>query len=315
MRKSLITLALLSAFSVTSFADEAAPAATAEATPAAAAAPASPWTLSANVSVVSNYYARGVSQSWNMPAIQGGADLSHSSGFYAGAWGSSISERTYVGASTEFDVYGGYNGTISAIEGLGWTVGAIGYFYPGGGWDKYDLLTGVQGRKIKEDFTTYEANVGYKWISAKASYTLGEWYGANKDTGWTKSSSGTTYIELNANVPLPFWGLNLIGHVGRLDVQGELSRDPFFAASNTNADGNIVETKADMTDYKIGLSKAFEIAGTAGWNAGLYYVGGTNGGSGGYWGTKGYGGSSFTTKFGQKDLTDDTFILTLGRSF
>ena len=293
----------------------------AEEAPAAVAAaptePASPWTLSSNISVVSNYYARGVSQSWNMPAVQGGFDVSHSSGFYAGAFGSSISERTYVGASTEFDLYGGYNGTIAAVEGLGWTVGAIGYFYPGGGWDKYDALTGVQGRKIKEEFTTYEGNVGlsYKWLSAKASFTLGEWYGANKDTGWTESSSGSTYIELNANVPLPFWGLSLIGHVGRLDVKGELSRDPFFAASNTNADGNIVETKADMTDYKIGLTKSFAIAGSTGWNAGLYYVGGSNGGSGGYWGTKGYGGSSFTTKFGQKDLTDDTLILTLGRSF
>jgi uncharacterized protein (TIGR02001 family) len=315
MRISLITAALLSTFSISSFADEAVPAAAAvEAAPAAAtAAPASPWTLSSNIGVVSNYYARGVSQSWNMPAIQGGADISHSSGFYAGVFGSSISERTYVGGQTEFDVYGGYNGTIAAVEGLGWTVGAIGYFYPGGGWDKYDALTGVQG-KVKEDFTTYEGNVGlaYKWLSAKASVTLGEWYGANKDTGWTKSSSGSTYIELNANIPLPFWGLNLIGHVGRLDVKGELSTEILFAPANGT---NIVETKADMTDYKIGLSKAFEMAGTTGWNAGLYYVGGTNGGNGGYWGTRGYGGSSFTTTPGSKDLTDDTFILTLGRVF
>ena len=315
MRFSLITLALLSVFSATSFAEEIAPAAT----QVAPATPASAWTLSSNVSVVSNYYARGISQSWNMPAIQGGVDVLHSSGFYAGAFGSSISERTYVGASTEFDLYGGYNGTIAAVEGLGWTVGAIGYFYPGGGWDKYQALTDTVGRKgagvkVKEDFTTYEGNVGlsYKWLSAKASVTLGEWYGANKNTGWTKSSSGSTYIELNALVPLPFWGLNLIGHVGRTDIRGELSKDPLFA----NANGaDIVETKADLTDYKIGLARSFVIAGTPGWNAGLYYTGGTNGGSGGYWGTRGYGGSSFTTTPGSKDLTDDTLILTLGRAF
>ena len=295
---------------------------------AAPAEPASPWTLSSNISVVSNYYARGVSQSWNMPAVQGGFDVAHASGFYAGAWGSSISERTYVGASTEFDVYGGYNGTISAVEGLGWTVGAIGYFYPGGGWDKYDALTGAVGNnkgvgnKVREDFTTYEANAGlsYKWLSAKASVTLGEWYGANKDTGWTKSSSGTTYVELNANIPLPVWGLSLIGHVGRLDVQGKLSDSVNFDGANgvLNAAGtalDLVETSADMTDYKIGLTKTFVIAGSTGWNGGLYYVGGSNGGKSGYWGTRGYGGSSFTTKAGSKDLTDDTLILTLGRSF
>ena len=285
--------------------------------PAAAPAapePASPWTATGNIGFVSNYYARGVSQSWNMPAVQGGADISHSSGFYAGVFGSSISERTYVGASTEFDIYAGYNGTIGAVDGLGYTVGAIGYYYPGGGWDKYDALTAVQGKKIHEDFNTWEANFGlsYKWVSAKVSYTLTDWYGAQKSTGWTESSDGSLYYELNANVPLPFYGLNLIGHVGRLDVKGRLSTDPFFAGANGFP---IVETSADMTDYKIGLTKAFKIAQSEGWNAGLFYTGGSNGGKNGYWGTRGYGGSSFTTKPGSKDLTDDTFILTLGRTF
>ena len=289
-------------------AEEAAPAAP------ATAEPASPWTATGNIGFVSNYYARGVSQSWNMPAVQGGADISHSSGFYAGVWGSSISERTYVGASTEFDIYGGYNGTIAAVEGLGYTIGAIGYYYPGGGWDKYDALTAVQGKKIHEDFNTWEANFGlsYKWVSAKVSYTLTDWYGAQKSTGWTESSDGSLYYELNANVPLPFFGLNLIGHVGHLDVKGKLSTDPFFAGSNGFP---IVETSADMTDYKIGVTKAFKIAQSEGWNAGLYYTGGTNGGKNGYWGTRGFGGASFTTKPGSKDLTDDTFILTLGRTF
>jgi uncharacterized protein (TIGR02001 family) len=313
MRKSLLFTAVMGALlSQTVYAEEAA------APAAAPAAPASPWTLTSNVSFVSNYYARGVSQSWNSPAIQGGFDVTHSSGFYAGVWGSSISERTYTGASTEFDLYAGYNGTIAAVDGLGYTVGVIGYFYPGGGWDKYQFLTDVRGGKeLDEEFTTYEANVGlsYKWFSTKASFTLGEWYGANKDTGWTKNSSGTYYIEANANVPLPVWGLTLVAHVGRLDVKGELSKDPFFAGANTFDGVNIVETKADMTDYKLGLTKSFEIAGTSGWNAGLYYVGGTNGGSGGYWGTRGYGGSSFTDRPGTKDLTDDTLILTLGRTF
>ncbi len=318
--------------SATAFADEAAPAAVEAAAPAAEPAkePASPWTLSANINFTSDYYARGVSQSWHMPAVQGGFDVSHASGFYAGVWGSSISERTYVGGQTEFDFYGGYNGTISAVEGLGYTVGVIGYIYPGGGWDEYQYLTnslanggtGVDnnpangGRKTNEDFNTWEANFGlsYKWVSAKVSYTLTDWYGANKTTGWTEDSDGSLYYELNALVPLPVWGLNLIAHVGRLDVKGELSSDPLYANANANAFG-IVESKADMTDWKIGLSKAFEIAGAAGYNASLVYVGGSNGGNNGYWGTRGYGGSSFTLTPGSKDLTDDRVVLTVGRSF
>lgn len=306
--------------SATAFADEAAaPAAVEAAAPAAPAEPASPWTLSANINFTTDYYARGVSQSWNAPAVQGGFDVSHSSGFYAGVWGSSISERTYVGASTEFDFYGGYNGTISAVEGLGFGIGVIGYIYPTGGWDKYTALTAAEGNKgagvkVNDDFNTWEANAGlsYKWVSAKVSYTLTNWYGANKDTGWTEDSDGSLYYELNALVPLPVWGLNLIAHVGRLDVKGELSLDPLFANANGT---DIVERKADMTDWKIGLTKSFEIAGVSGYNASLVYVGGSNGGNSGYWGTRGYGGSSFTDRVGSKDLTDDTVVFTLGRSF
>jgi uncharacterized protein (TIGR02001 family) len=73
-----ILSALLAApmlLSATAFADEAAPTAEAAveaAAPAAPAEPASPWTLSANINFTSDYYARGVSQSWHMPAVQGG---------------------------------------------------------------------------------------------------------------------------------------------------------------------------------------------------------------------------------------------------
>lgn len=273
----------------------------------------SEWTATTNVGIVSNYYARGVSQSWNMPAVQGGVDITHSSGFYVGAFGSSISERTYVGASTELDLYAGYNGTVPGVEDLGWTVGGIGYFYPGGGWDKYNLLTLDSGKKVREDFTTYEGNVGlsYKWLSAKASMTIGEWFGANRNTGWTKSSSGTTYVELNANYPLEIWDLTLVAHVGRLDVKGELDGSRFPNANGVTAGE---ETKADMTDYKIGLSKAFKVAGSDGWNAGVYYIGGTNGGTRGYWGAV-YGGASFTDTPGYKDLSDDSVVVSLSRTF
>jgi uncharacterized protein (TIGR02001 family) len=329
MRKSLLFTAVLSALlSQAVYADEAAPAV--EAAPAAAAAPAaepaSPWTLSSNINFTSDYYARGASQSWHQPAIQGGFDVSHSSGFFAGVWGSSISERTYVGAATEVDIYGGYNGTISAVEGLGYGVGVIGYIYPGGGWDDYQALTASPynngKRNTNDDFNTWEANFGlsYKWISAKISYTLTDWYGANKDTGWTKDSDGSMYYEINALVPLPVWGLNLIAHVGASDIQGRLSKDVIYEGANgpLNTAGtelDIVETSANLVDYKIGVSKAFAIAGAEGYNASLVYVGGSNGGNNGYWGTRGYGGSSFTTTAGAKDLTDGRFVLTVGRSF
>ncbi|MBX9676042.1 MAG: TorF family putative porin [Methylotenera sp.] len=321
MRKSLLSIAMLGVFAAPTFSY-------AEDAPAVAAAePASAWTVTSNIGFVSDYYTRGISQTFHKPTVQGGFDIAHSSGFSAGIWGSGVTPNTFPDSNTEIDIYGGYSGSVPFVEGLGFSVGAIGYIYPGGSWKNYDFLTQSEGlngvgNEKGGRWDTYEANFGlsYKWISAKASVTLGDWYGAERATGWDGSTSGTTYIELNAAYPLPFFGLTLIGHVGHLNVAGKLSSDPRFANANTFDGVNIIEDNPDYTDYKIGLSKAFKIASSEGWNAGIYYVGASNGGNSGYWGSRGYGGSSFNggVKNGVteiKDLADDRFVLTLGRTF
>lgn len=72
------------------------------------------FSLSTNVGVVSDYVWRGISQSNNQTALQGGIDLKHTSGAYAGFWMSSLNGwyRTSNGndyASNEQDLYVGYN--------------------------------------------------------------------------------------------------------------------------------------------------------------------------------------------------------------
>ncbi len=73
---------------------------------------ASPYTLSANVTLASQYRYRGLMQTNNKPAIQGGFDFAHASGFYLGNWNSSISwlndGNSEVSAPVEMDFYGGY---------------------------------------------------------------------------------------------------------------------------------------------------------------------------------------------------------------
>jgi uncharacterized protein (TIGR02001 family) len=308
MRNSLLSIAMLSIFAMPTFSHaEDAPATVA----AAPAEPASAWSATANIGFVSDYYFRGVSQSWHKPAVQGGFDISHTSGFYAGMWGSNVTPNTYPDASVEIDAYAGYNGTIPSVEGLGYTVGLYGYFYPGGSWKKYNFQGTPDQTPQGGRWDTYEANFGvsYKWLSAKASVTLGDWFGAEKETGWDGSTSGTTYLEVNAAYPLPFWGLNLIGHVGHLNVSGKLDLSVPSSQNVANEDD------PDYTDYKIGLSKSFKIGASEGWNAGLYYVGATNGGNNGYWGPNGFGGSSFNGSLETKDLTDDRFVVTVGRTF
>ena len=308
MRKSLISLAVLSAFAVSSaaFAAE------------EAAKPAEPsFSVTTNIGFASDYYARGVSQSWHKPAVQGGFDVAHSSGFYAGVWGSNITPNTYPDANVELDAYAGYNGSVPGVEGLGYTVGAIGYFYPGGSWKKYNLAGDVAGFSQTPEggrWDTYEANAGisYKWLSAKASMTMSDWYGAEQKTGWTSGTKGTTYLELNAAIPTPVAGLTLIAHVGHLNVAGKLNvayESSSGANPSTSTSGAI---NPDYTDWKVGVSKAFKIANADGWNAGVYYVGNDNDS---YWGNRGYGGSSFNGSSEAKNLNDGRVVVTLGRSF
>jgi len=307
MRKSLLLTALLGAIYMptASFAAEE----IAAAAPAAAAAePESSWTATTNIGFVSDYYTRGISQSWHDPAVQGGFDIAHSSGFFAGVFGSTVSSNTFPDASVELDLYGGYSGSISAVEGLGYSVGAIGYFYPNGSWKKYDYLGVPDQTPNGGRWDTYEANaaLSYKWISARASVTLGHWFGAEKATGWDGGTSGTTYLELNAAYPLPWYGLTLIGHVGHLNVAGKLD---LTVASSGNA---LNEDNPDYTDYKFGLSKSFKVANSEGWNAGVYYVGASDTG---YWSGRGFGGASFAGSAQVKDLADNRWVTSISRAF
>jgi uncharacterized protein (TIGR02001 family) len=289
----------------------------------------SDWSATGNVSFVSDYYSHGISQSWHKPTAQGGMDITHSSGFYAGVWGSGVTPNTYPDSTTEIDIYAGYNGSVPAVEGLGWSAGLYGYLYPGGSWKKYrasnptsgnpnDPLTPKGGR-----WDTYEANVGlsYGWLSSKLSYTLTDWWGADKSTGWDGSTKGSTYFELNAAYPLPWWDLTLIAHVGRLNVAGKLNYN--FSTTGTGGVDNFPSqslsgaTNPDYTDWKIGLSKAFKIGATEGWNAGVYWVESDNSR---YWDKNGYGGTSFNgkgdlTTAQSKNLNEGRLVLTLGRTF
>ena len=76
---------------------------------AQAAAPES--TLSYNVGVTTDYRYRGISQSRLQPALQGGVDYADKSGFYVGAWASTIKFIKDSGAAkgnVELDLYGGF---------------------------------------------------------------------------------------------------------------------------------------------------------------------------------------------------------------
>lgn len=71
---------------------------------------------SANVGVVSDYMWRGITQTRNGAALQGGVDLTYaindSSSLYLGTWGSNINFDLAPQADTEQDFYAGYGFTV-----------------------------------------------------------------------------------------------------------------------------------------------------------------------------------------------------------
>jgi uncharacterized protein (TIGR02001 family) len=91
----------------------------------------SPFKLSANVALSSDYIYRGMSQTNGSLAIQGGFDLEHNSGFYIGTWASNVDfeeENAVDRANAELDLYVGYSHAIT--DSLAGEVKAGRYLYP-----------------------------------------------------------------------------------------------------------------------------------------------------------------------------------------
>ena len=251
MRKSLITTAVLGALAAPEFVF------------AADAAPAPDLTVSYNVGLYSQYIFRGLTQTDRKPALQGGVDLTHSSGFYLGAWGSNISwltDSNGVGADEtssyytkgghlEVDVYGGYRHTFEGIgSGVGIDIGALQYWYPG------TLRSG----KADANTTELYAALSYGWLQGKISGVVSdEAWGNGRVNGSGDKADGTYYAELNATLPIG----DLVGGEALKGVTGlvHVARQEFNGAAND---------PYSYTDWKIGLQKSFD----SGVNVGAYWT-------------------------------------------
>lgn len=273
MKKSLITLALVGAFAAPAFAQTAAP----------AAAEASPYTLTANVGLFSEYRFRGIAQTASRPAIQGGFDYSHSSGLYVGNWNSNVdSSAGFPDGNIEMDLYGGYK---AAFGDFGLDVGGIFYYYPG---------SSVNGGKNNGDtVTNKELYLGASWkfISAKVYYSVDDYFSMrgfdNTGTATSKGTRGSMYGDLSANFDLGSgWGIN--GHIGYMDVKNQAN--------------------ADYTDWKLGVTKDIN-----GWVIGAAYIGTDAKGSKN---ASSYQPYLFTKASGyQYDSGKDTVVVSVSRTF
>ena len=240
----------------------------ADAPPAATPAPTPEHTITGNVGLFSQYIFRGLTQTNRKPAVQGGFDYAHSSGFYAGTWASNISwlrenasttaggvtvpNGTYgEGGSMEWDFYGGYKGTVGDFS---YDLGTLYYWYPGKINQVFSLAPPPFNDVPKADTWEIYAGAGWKWFTGKFSYSL-----LNKTFG-VRDSSGTFYLDLTATLPMgdfykPLTGLSFLAHWGWQKYRGTDPRNVAFAPAYGGGTPDNDEI-ASYKDVKLGVTYA-----------------------------------------------------------
>lgn len=182
-----------------------------------------PGEFSANAALVSDYTFRGITQTDEGPAIQGGVDynvdLNEEAGLYLGVWASNVDFNDSSEASSEFDWYGGITYEISDFS---FDLGAIYYSYPNA------------NSNLDYDFVEGAFAVGYDFDVASVAASI-NW--SNENFG---DSGKAEYYKLSAEAPLPK-GFTIDAHVGRQNVQD-----------------NTAFANPDYTDWSIGLGYTIE---------------------------------------------------------
>jgi uncharacterized protein (TIGR02001 family) len=235
-------------------------------TPAFAADEPEASPITANVTVVNDYRYRGLTQSNFKPAIQGGFDYAHESGFYIGNWNSSISwigdgygsagypNKATVSSPVEMDFYAGFKKEFIG-EGFASDIGVLQYYYPTSG------MPGVALGRNSASTNSATLSAAGSRQSAGVNPNTTEIYAAQNFTfgptnGFLKvsyavtplfgiyNSSGSMYPDLTVNYDTGMYGVVLNAHAG-------------YQMVTNNSTVNGVAYTFSYADWKLGLTKDF----------------------------------------------------------
>jgi uncharacterized protein (TIGR02001 family) len=204
---------------------------------------ASGWSFSGNVALTSDYVFRGITQTLEDPAIQGGFDAAYGS-FYAGTWASNVDFGTTAGgeniANVEVDVYAGFKPTLGPIAA---DFGVTGYFYPG----------------AKDD----GANLDYFELYAKGSVAPVEPMTLGAAFYYSPEFSGKTgdayYVEANVGYTLTE-ALGVSGAVGYQDVQDGILGEDSYTTWNLGGTYSLAGFGLDLRYHDTDLKNVDDIA-------------------------------------------------------
>lgn len=182
--------------------------------------------ITGNLTFATDYVFRGISQSDEDFAVQGGFDYAHeASGLYLGTWASNIDFG--ADGTVELDVYAGW---AKKFGDFGVKVGAIHYEYPG-----------------VSAFNTDEALLGasWKWLSANVYYTFSD------ESFGVLDAAGTIYAELNASFEMQ-GGWVIGAHYGSTMFDGESA--PGISNDNLDYDDYKISLNKDFSGFNLGLA-------------------------------------------------------------
>ena len=220
--------------------------------PLAGAAPAfaqeadtEPFTVSANVALVSDYRFRGVSQSDRELAIQAGITVQHESGLYAGTWASNLSGwGTFGGSNTELDLFAGY---AFPLAGGKLDVGLTWYMYPGGA-NKTDFA---------EPYVKLSGDVGPVNLLAGVAYApkqqaLGNW--SNTPQSAIGDKEDNLYLWGDVAYSIPETPVKLKAHLGYSDGNPGLGPNGTSVAPTGEYFDWLIGAEAAVGPLTVGIS-------------------------------------------------------------
>jgi len=208
---------------------------------------ASPHSVSANLGVVTNYIWRGVTQTDDKPAVQGGLDYGHESGLYLGTWLSNVDWGTST-PNYELDLYGGYGGEVGEFS---YDLSTIYYAYP--------------DAKDDADFWEIGASGSWKMLTLGVQYTV---WGEANDAAFD-SNDNYWYGTLEFPLPMDFTLGGTLGyynfdnqdaddythwHLGLSREAGDFGTFSFNYDQNNGGDDN---TYDDDAKFWVGWLKEF----------------------------------------------------------
>ncbi|NIJ08476.1 uncharacterized protein (TIGR02001 family) [Sphingomonas vulcanisoli] len=206
------------------------------AAPAVAQEVPKPFTISGSVALVSDYRFRGVSQSDNAMAAQGGITLTHQSGLYVGSWASNLAGwGQFGGANMELDLIGGYKrsfGPWAVDVGLTW------YMYP----------AGADNTDFAEPYIKVSRQIGPVSLLAGVAYAprqeaLGNFSATPYSRGQKQDN---TYVWGDASTGIPGTPLTAKAHIGYS-----------WGNPGLGPNGTSVAPTGEYLDYLVGVDATF----------------------------------------------------------